>query len=274
MLSVLKNKVAVVTGGSRGIGKATAHRLAKEGCDILLVAQTPGNLENASKEISETGRRIEVCATDLRTLEGCDVVLSALESTFGNVDILINCAGATKGGLFLETPDELWQDGFALKFYGAVRVTRLLWPRLKERRRRQHHRRVRANTRSRLHDRGRRQRRVRQFQQGPRGARSPRRRERQRHPPRYHDHRSNGGAVRRTCETRQHDGRRGQTSRDGAGRHPPTGPTRGCRRARVFSVLAASETSSGNGDFRGWGFNGGRVLVCPRAEHGGERVAS
>ena len=128
----LEHKVAVVTGGSRGIGKAIAYRLAKEGCDILLVAQTPENLENSSREISETGRRIEICATDLRTLEGCEAVESAIASTFGKVDILINCAGATKGGLFLETPDELWQDGFALKFYGAVRVSRLLWPKLKE----------------------------------------------------------------------------------------------------------------------------------------------
>ena len=128
----LKDKVAVVTGSSRGIGKAIAHRLAEEGCDILIVAKTLKNLEQAASEIAESGRCVKICTTDLRTLKGCDVVLSSLESTYGKVDILINCAGATKGGLFLETPDELWEDGFALKFYGAVRLTRLLWPLLKE----------------------------------------------------------------------------------------------------------------------------------------------
>ena len=128
----LKDKVAVVTGGSRGIGKAIAHRLAEEGCDILIVAKTLKNLEQAASEIAESGRCVEICTTDLRTLKGCDVALSSLESTYGKADILINCAGATKGGLFLETPDELWEDGFALKFYGAVRLTRLLWPLLKE----------------------------------------------------------------------------------------------------------------------------------------------
>jgi NAD(P)-dependent dehydrogenase (short-subunit alcohol dehydrogenase family) len=128
----LDNRVAIVTGGSRGIGKAIACRLAQEGCDTLIVAQTPQNLAKAAGEISRAGRRVEICATDLRSLEGCETVLTTLESTYGKIDILINCAGATKGGLFLETPDELWEDGFALKFYGAVRTTRLLWPKLKE----------------------------------------------------------------------------------------------------------------------------------------------
>lgn len=128
----LNDKVAVVTGGSRGIGKAIAHRLAQEGCDLLLVAQTQTNLDAASEEIASTGRRVETCATDFRTLEGCEAAHNDLESTYGRVDILVNCAGATKGGLFVDTPDDLWHDGFALKFFGAVRLSRLLWPKLKE----------------------------------------------------------------------------------------------------------------------------------------------
>lgn len=134
MAQQLVNKIAVVTGGSRGIGKAIAHRLAREGCDLLLVAQTQSNLERAAAELSATGRRIEICTTDLRTLDGCEAVSNFLDSTYGHLDILINCAGATKGGLFLETADDLWQDGFALKFYSAVRLSRLLWPKLRERR--------------------------------------------------------------------------------------------------------------------------------------------
>ena len=132
MPSALKSKVAIITGGSRGIGKAIAHRLALEGCDVLLAAQTRQNLEEAAGEISATGKRAEIFATDLRTLPGCEAVQEKLESTYGKVDILINSAGATKGGLFLDTPDSQWEDGFALKFYGAVRMSRLLWPKLKE----------------------------------------------------------------------------------------------------------------------------------------------
>jgi 3-oxoacyl-[acyl-carrier protein] reductase len=128
----LESKVAVITGGSRGIGRAIAQKLATEGCDLLLAALTQKNLEEAEKQVSKTGRRVEICATDLRTLAGCEEVEGKLQSTYGKVDILINCAGATKGGLFLETPDSQWEDGFALKFYGAVRMSRLLWPKLKE----------------------------------------------------------------------------------------------------------------------------------------------
>lgn len=105
MPTALKSKVAIVTGGSRGIGKAIACRLASAGCDVLLAAQTRQNLEEAAREISETGRDVEICTTDLRTLPGCEAVQEKLESTYGKVDILINCAGATKGGLFLDTPD-------------------------------------------------------------------------------------------------------------------------------------------------------------------------
>ncbi|MEM7344650.1 MAG: SDR family NAD(P)-dependent oxidoreductase [Chloroflexota bacterium] len=133
MTKSLAGKVAVVSGGSRGIGKAIAFKLAEEGCACLLAAKTLENLESTSTEIaSETGQQIEICATDLRTLEGCEKVLEKVNQVFGQVDILINSAGATQGGLFLELEDSVWEDGFALKFYGAVRLSRLLWPMLKE----------------------------------------------------------------------------------------------------------------------------------------------
>ena len=102
----LEGKVAAVTGGSRGIGRAIAKRLAESGCDLFLVALSEGNLESTAGEMAETGRHVETCATDLRTLPGCEAVRRSLNDTFGRVDILINCAGATKGGRFVETPDE------------------------------------------------------------------------------------------------------------------------------------------------------------------------
>ncbi len=132
MAENLAGKVAVVTGGSRGIGRAIAQRLATEGADCLIVARTPENLATAADELAATGRRIETCAVDLRSLEGCEAVQGRLDDTFGRIDILVNCAGATQAGPFLDLSDDVWQDGFDLKFWGAVRLTRLLWPSLGE----------------------------------------------------------------------------------------------------------------------------------------------
>ena len=132
MPETLKDKVAVISGGSRGIGKAIARSLAQEGCDCLLAARSQENLQEAAQLIThESGRKVEICPTDLRTLDGCRAVHELAQNSYGQVDILVNCAGATQGGLFLELDDTVWEDGFALKFYGAVRLSRLLWPMLK-----------------------------------------------------------------------------------------------------------------------------------------------
>jgi NAD(P)-dependent dehydrogenase (short-subunit alcohol dehydrogenase family) len=129
----LEGKVAVVTGGSRGIGKAIARRLAEEGADLVISARTAETLETTAKEIAGvTGRRVEQAPADLSTLEGCEDLHRQATAAFGQIDILVNCAGATKSGPFVELPDELWQDGFNLKFFGAVRLSRLFWPQLVE----------------------------------------------------------------------------------------------------------------------------------------------
>ena len=127
----LESKVAVVSGGSRGIGKAIARRLADEGADVVISARTVGALEASAKEIAAaTGRRIEPVPADLSILDGCETLYAETTALFDRVDILINCAGATKSGPFLELSDELWHDGFDLKFFGAVRLCRLFWPHL------------------------------------------------------------------------------------------------------------------------------------------------
>lgn len=127
----LAGKIAVVTGGSQGIGAACAHALAREGCDVLLVAATPERLAEAARRIRDaTGRHVETCATDLRLLDGCEAAAAAARRLAEHCDILVNCAGATKGGAFPDQPDDEWLDGFQLKFFGAVRMCRLLWPSL------------------------------------------------------------------------------------------------------------------------------------------------
>jgi NAD(P)-dependent dehydrogenase (short-subunit alcohol dehydrogenase family) len=129
----LSGKVALVTGGSKGIGRACAERLAAEGCDVMIVARTERDLQEAATAVAAaSGRRIETCATDLRSAQGCQAAAGALKQAFGRLDILVNNAGATQSGDFFALDDEVWQDGFALKFYSYMRLSRGLWPLLKE----------------------------------------------------------------------------------------------------------------------------------------------
>jgi 3-oxoacyl-[acyl-carrier protein] reductase len=131
MTSKLERKVAVVTGGSRGIGQAIATRFAEEGADVVISAITPETLETTAGEITaSTGRRVVPIPADLATVAGCELLHQTVTEQFDRVDILINSAGATKSGRFLELSDEVWEEGFALKFFGAVRLCRLFWPEL------------------------------------------------------------------------------------------------------------------------------------------------
>lgn len=128
----LENKVAVITGGSKGIGREIALGLAREGVSCMLAARTDSHLADAARSISsETEATVETTAGDLRTEEGCVALHDRAVDHFGRVDILVNSAGATKAGPFLDLDDDTWLDGFALKFHGAVRLSRLFWPELK-----------------------------------------------------------------------------------------------------------------------------------------------
>jgi len=133
MADMLNGKTAVVTGGSKGIGRAIARRLAEDGCDVVIAARNTADLAEAADSITaETGRRVETCAADLRTLEGCEALHAAVVESVGRTDILVNNAGDTKAGPFLELSDETWHEGFDLKFWAAVRLARLFWPQLSE----------------------------------------------------------------------------------------------------------------------------------------------
>ena len=131
MAEEFAGKVVVVSGGSRGIGRSIATAFAREGAQCVLAASSAANLAEAAKKVAAVGPEPMTIAADLRTLSGCEQVFAEVGKRFGRCDALINNAGATKGGKFLEQPDEAWTDGFALKFFGAVRLTRLFWPLLK-----------------------------------------------------------------------------------------------------------------------------------------------
>jgi NAD(P)-dependent dehydrogenase (short-subunit alcohol dehydrogenase family) len=118
-------KTAIVTGASRGIGRAIALRLARDGMQVVLAARSPDLLEALAGEISGLA-----VACDLREPASAQRVVDAAVARFGAIDILVNNAGATKRGDFLALSEEDWSDGFALKFFGAVRLARLAWPHL------------------------------------------------------------------------------------------------------------------------------------------------
>src|SRR5215207_1567266 len=127
-----QGKVVVITGGSRGIGREIAVDFAKAGAQTVIVSSSETNLAAASKTVAAAGGPAPVAiVVDLKKLDGCQVVLKQVQDKFKRCDILVNSAGATRAGNFVDLPDEAWMDGYALKFFGCVRMCRLFWPMLK-----------------------------------------------------------------------------------------------------------------------------------------------
>jgi NAD(P)-dependent dehydrogenase (short-subunit alcohol dehydrogenase family) len=129
----LLGKIAIVTGASRGIGRAIALRLSQEGATLVLAARTAEDLAKVAGEIKAEGGAVTCVAMDLRSTDTPAALAKAAVDAYGAIDIVVNNAGATKRGDFLELTDADFLDGFALKFFGAVRLTRAAWPFLKAR---------------------------------------------------------------------------------------------------------------------------------------------
>jgi NAD(P)-dependent dehydrogenase (short-subunit alcohol dehydrogenase family) len=130
-MGALDGKIAVVTGASRGIGRAIALRLAEDGARVILSARDRVMLDRAVEEIRVSGGEAACLELDLR-IPGAPAQLADFAvKTFGRIDIVVNNAGATKRGEFETLTDADWSDGFALKFFGAIRLTRAAWPHLK-----------------------------------------------------------------------------------------------------------------------------------------------
>src|ERR1700677_41810 len=130
----LSEKIAIVTGASRGIGRAIALRLAREGVKVVLSARDEGLLESAVSEIESAGGSATFMALDLREPAAPEQLARFAQAHFGGIDIVVNNAGATKRGDFLTLTDDDWKDGYARKFFGVTRLSRAACPQLKERR--------------------------------------------------------------------------------------------------------------------------------------------
>ena len=128
-----QGKVAVITGGSRGIGREIAVDFAKAGAQTVIVSSSEANLAAATKTIAAAGGPAPLAITaDLRKLEGCQQVFNTVKDKFKPLRHPGELGGRdASAGNFVDLPDEAWMDGYALKLFGCVRMCRLFWPMLK-----------------------------------------------------------------------------------------------------------------------------------------------
>ena len=126
----LTGKTAIVTGASQGIGLAIAQALAAEGMAVALAARSENRLRELARRIESNGGRALVFAGDLAEAAKPAALAAATLEKFGRIDVVVNNAGATKRGDFLELSEQDWADGYALKFFAAVRLSRAAWPSL------------------------------------------------------------------------------------------------------------------------------------------------
>ena len=125
----LKDKVAFITGASRGIGKGIAKALAREGCKVALTARHADLLAAVTQDIQhECGVEAAWWTGDLLHTVDANRVVHEAAAHFGRIDILVNNAGAAPGGVLESLSDEAWEAGIGLKFLGYVRVTRAVLP--------------------------------------------------------------------------------------------------------------------------------------------------
>ena len=123
----LQNKVAIVTGASKGIGRSIAQVLAQESMRLVVVARSRTQLEELA---SPLGDACLVQAVDLTNPDAPATIVAETMARYGRIDVLVNNAGSTKRGDFLTLSEADWADGFGLKFYGAMRLSRAAWPHL------------------------------------------------------------------------------------------------------------------------------------------------
>jgi NAD(P)-dependent dehydrogenase (short-subunit alcohol dehydrogenase family) len=118
----LTNRVAVVIGGTSGIGRAIAHGLAEAGADVVPSSRRSDQVEVAAQEIEERGRRTLRVASDVSDRASLQNLLEECVATFGKVDILVNCAGRTKRAPTIDFPDAEWDAIIDTNLTGTLRA--------------------------------------------------------------------------------------------------------------------------------------------------------
>jgi 3-oxoacyl-[acyl-carrier protein] reductase len=130
----IKDRAALVTGASEGIGMAIARKLAEEGVRVAICARTESKLRETAAEIAgATGMEVVPIPADLRSLSGCQGFVDQAADRLGGVDILVNNAGASAFGAFVDLPDDAFVDAINGKLLGYIRCARAVIPHMRRR---------------------------------------------------------------------------------------------------------------------------------------------
>src|SRR5215216_5410740 len=127
----LTDKVAIVTGSSRGLGLASARALAGEGCLVCLCGRTGTTLTHARRDVAAHAAgddRVIAVTADVSTPDGVNAVIDGAVAAFGGIDILVNNVGLGRGASLVDTSDAEWQEAFDQTLFPAIRASRLAVP--------------------------------------------------------------------------------------------------------------------------------------------------
>jgi 3-oxoacyl-[acyl-carrier protein] reductase len=129
----LKDKIALVTGAGKGIGKAIAIALANEGAHVGLIARTESDIKAVAQELAALGVKSAYATADISNRTEVEAAVSKIQSELGNIDILINNAGTGTFGKFLELEPEVWENQVKVNLFGVYYATRAVLPQMIER---------------------------------------------------------------------------------------------------------------------------------------------
>lgn len=124
----IKGKTAIITGGGRGIGRATAIALANEGVNVGLIGLNQENLDKVSVELQDAGVKVATASADVSDLVAVEKAIEQLKNELGKIDILINNAGIGKFGGFLDLSPEEWKNIVDVNLMGVYNATRAVLP--------------------------------------------------------------------------------------------------------------------------------------------------
>ena len=128
----LKGKAAIITGGTQGIGRATAMALAREGAAVAIAARGRELLDKTTEEIRAAGGKVVAIQADVSKAADCERLVADTVKAFGRLDILVNNAGSSATGEFASVSDAAWQADFELKLFAAIRLSRLAIPHMRK----------------------------------------------------------------------------------------------------------------------------------------------
>lgn len=130
----LLGKTAVITGGSRGIGFATAKQFVIEGSNVVICGRQEDTLMEAANKIEkETGQRVLAIVADVTNKADCEKLIMSTMAKFKRIDILVNNAGVSSVNHFMDITTDQWKDDFDLKLFGAINCSQAVVPHMKER---------------------------------------------------------------------------------------------------------------------------------------------